>query len=173
MPIASDAGGWLPASRFRSQAVVDLLDRALHGERRAQRRADMVRHLDRRVPERHHAVAHELVERAAGVEHVLRQRRVDRVQEADDVLGREPLGARGEAADVGEQHGQDAGLAAEHEARRIARQALDHGRREVVGEGVADLAPLALGPAQHRHAGDAEASDRGGARPQRVEELLQ
>lgn len=56
--------------------------------------------------ERHHAVTRELIRHAAGP----RDRRADRlevpVQDEDDVIGQLVLGHPGEAAQIGEEHGQ-------------------------------------------------------------------
>ncbi len=54
------------------------------------------------------------------------------------------LRQRGEGADVGEQHGQVAALAADLQRARAARQPVDHHRRQIAAEGVADGAPARL-----------------------------
>ena len=60
-------------------------------------------------------------------------------------LGVELLGDLGEIADVGEHHRQLAQLAAELQQLGVAAQLLDDGGRQILAEGPAHMAPLALG----------------------------
>ena len=99
----------------------------------------------RRVPERHDGIAHELVDSAALGEDDVGQRREQPVEEGDQLLRRQPLGDVGEAAHVGEQHRHLARLAAELQLVVVARQLLDQRRGDVMSEGGAHAAALALG----------------------------
>jgi len=87
--------------------------------------------LERRVVERHDAVAHVLVDRAPVLEHDLGHLRQVLAEHHLDLLRLEPLGDRREAADVGKEHRGDA--AAGTEALLVAgehQRAQDVGREE-------------------------------------------
>ena len=97
------------------------------------------------IPERHHRIAHELVDGAALLEDDVGQRREQPVDEADQRFCIHALREPREAAHVGEQQSHFACLAAKLELRRIARQLVDHRRRHVVAEGAADAGAVGLG----------------------------
>ena len=119
--------------------------------------------VERRVPKRHHRVAHEFVDGALLVENDVAQGREQGIQEAGELLGVEPLGDGGEAAHVAEQQRHVARLAAELEPRRIVGQPLDQSRRHIVGEGVTHPVPLALGAQKHEQsAGEIDRGERDG-----------
>ena len=113
-------------SARRRPARVELVEGEHHVERRVHRAVRVVALAERRAPLRHDRVADELVERAAVAEHALHH--------LGEVLG-EQLGhrvrvhrlrERGEPADVGEEHGHGALVAAELHGvgavRRCARR---------------------------------------------------
>ena len=103
--------------------------------------------VERRVPERHDAVADVLVDGPLASEHHVGHRRQQSVDQGGQALrvGLVPLGDRGEAADVAEHDGHRALLAAEAQPLGMPRQLVDQLRREVLLEGAAYLPPFRLG----------------------------
>ena len=101
---------------------------------------------ERRVPERHDRVAHVFVDGAFAVDDGVGQRRQEAVHQRGQALRivLVDLRDRGEAAHVAEHDRHVALLAAEHELFRRLRELLDQGRRKVLAERRADLAPLRL-----------------------------
>ena len=84
------------ATRFAARCglggpqVVQLLDLLLHAQRRPAGAGGMRGLEQRGVPERHHRVAHELVDGAALGEDDVGQRREQPVEEGDQLLRRQP-----------------------------------------------------------------------------------
>ena len=77
------------------------------------------------------------------VEDDVRHLREIGVEQADEVLGREPLGDRGEAGDVGEEGRDLPPLAAQPEEGRVVEDAVDDLRAQIMAEGALDEAALA------------------------------
>src|SRR3546814_3315351 len=77
---------------------------------------------------------------------VARDRRQQAVDQAGQALGIAPveLGDASEAAHIGEQQRHLPGFAAQYQALRAARQLVNQGRRQVLPEGTAHEAALAL-----------------------------
>ena len=104
--------------------------------------------VERRVPEGHDRIADIFVDGRAPLHQDVGHRRQEIVEE-DGELGRlHRFRDRGEGADVAEQDGEFAVLAAEHQRVWIFDQLLDHGRREIVVESVAYVAALAFAEQQ-------------------------
>src|SRR5439155_163534 len=113
----------------RRALLVQPADAVADRESRARGRRGAVRWIAERAEDRHEAVAEELVEDAPGVEHALRHDSQVRVQDGDDLLGRERLGERGRAAQIREEDRHGLPLALEPE-RIAGDDALDHRGRE-------------------------------------------
>ena len=110
--------------------------------------------VERRIPERHHRIAHEFVDGPLLFEDDVAQGREQFVQEARQLFGVEALGDRGEAAHVAEEKRHVASLASELQPPRLVGEPLDEGRRHVMAEGVAHAVPLALGAQENeQHTG--------------------
>ena len=130
-------------ARVHGRAEVEVVDRVANGERRANGALRVVLVCGRSAEHGHDRVADELLDRAAVPLDLVAQPRVVRRKRRADVLGVEPLGAAGEADEVGEENGDDLPLlprglrgqrgpaaAAEAEALWILLSALgadDHG----------------------------------------------
>jgi hypothetical protein len=80
------------------------------GKRGADCTLGIVLVCDRGAEQRHHRIADELLDRAAPALEHLSQVRVVRREEGAHVLGIHLFGARGEADQVGEEHGDDLAL---------------------------------------------------------------
>ena len=121
-----------------------------HREGGRQRLPGMVRHVHRRVPERHDCVAHVLVDGTAGLEHARRHARKEAVEEAREAVRVELLGDRREAADIHEHQRDRLHLAAQRQLAGIARELLDEGRRQIAAEGAAHLPAFGLAAQEAR-----------------------
>ena len=148
MPMPSRRG-CSPGPGLGGELGVEGGECGVHGDRGRHRLAGVVGFLERRVPERHHGVAHVFVDGAAMRQHHLRQRVEQAVDEADQALGivLHALRDGGEAAHVAEQHGECAPLAAELQLRGVGGQPLDQHRRQILRKGLHDAAPSRLSPA--------------------------
>src|SRR3546814_7703002 len=106
----------------------------------------MVAVVKRRVPKRHDGIPHVLVDRSLVLNDVARDRRQQAVDQAGQALGIAPVerGDASEAAHIGEQQRHLTGFAAQYQALRAARQLVNQGRRQVLPEGAAHEAALAL-----------------------------
>ena len=121
--------------------------------------------VDRRVPERHDGVADIFVDGRAVLHQHVGHRRQEIVEE-DGELGRlHRFRNGGEGADVAEQDGELAVLAAEHQRVGILHELLDHRRRQIVAEGVAYVAAFAFAEQQPDARRDA-VGEQGGLRRQ-------
>ena len=98
---------------MRCELVRVTRERALDRERGRDRAHRVVLVRDRRAEERHHAVARELIHGALVAVHRLHDRLKAAVHDAVQILGIEARRERGEARDVGEQHGHELALAFE------------------------------------------------------------
>ena len=105
----------------------------------------MIGDVDGRVPESHDRIADELVERAFVGDDVAAERVEEGVEEGDDGGRRQPLADLGEIPDIDEHHRQFAVVAAEAERVLGMLDAVEQRRRQVLAEGAADLAALAVG----------------------------
>ncbi len=107
------------------------------GEPRSEGRPDsalrIVAVCDRRPEHRYDRVADELLHCSADYLDLRAQRRVVAVQDAADVLGIQPLGACGEADQVGKQNGDDLPLLARVDRGRAERLAARIAEAGVVG----------------------------------------
>ena len=97
------------AAQF-AQLPAQFIERGRHAKRGGHRVAGAVGVGHRGAPERHDRIADELVERAAVGEDDFDLRGKVLVQHRDHVFGARRFGERGEAANVGEQHADFAGL---------------------------------------------------------------
>src|SRR5215470_5507134 len=126
--------------------------------------------VERRAPQRHDAVADELVERAAVAENHVYLAREITVEQIDHLGGRLGLRQRGEAADVGEKHRYFARL-----SRALEAAALDELLHDVRIDEARELrnrlAPrLSLLQVLSERTGGVEAPCRGKRRQHRREE---
>ena len=112
MPIST---GFLPSA---ARSLVPAPELGDHRDRGADGAVLIVIVRQRQAEHRHDGVADELVEHAALLPDALHHDREVLVQEHDRALRAQFLGHRREAADVGEQHGADHALAAQHLFRR-------------------------------------------------------
>lgn len=94
----------------------------------------MAGHLERRVPERHDAIAHVFVDEAARLLDDIGERREEAVDQSGQFLRVEFLGNSGKAADIGKQDREVAHAAAEREKFGMATQLVDHDRWHVAAE---------------------------------------
>jgi hypothetical protein len=163
--VEADAGGEddrlsVGHRRFGSQRLVQPLEFGPHLQRRLQGETAMAGYVERRVPECHHAVAHILVNEAAGLLDDIRERRQESVDQSGQFLGIELFGNPGEAADVGEQDREIAHAPAEHQKLGMAAQLVDQDRRHVAAERVPHEALLALRPnISEQRAGEIDEQD--------------
>ena len=132
----------------------------------------MVGRVERRVPERHEAVADVLVDGAAFRQHRGGERRVQRIEEAHDAFGVQQFRARGEVAHVAEEDGRLARFTTQPQARGIGRDALDDGRRHVALERAAHVLALVLRPQVRRKRARDVGGDPRDAGHQRVEQEI-
>ena len=142
-------------------------------KRRPRRARRMVGVGERRAPQRHHGIAEELVDIAAGRLDRFDHQRVVAVGQRHQLLGREPGGKRGEAREVGEHHGDLAPLAAQPQLRLALGQLVDDARREIVAERFLNPMPAALFDQQPddigQHHRQRRAGDRNGDREPEAE----
>ena len=99
------------------QVVVELRDRQLHREGRADGALGIVLVRHRRPEDRHDGVADVLVDRPAVALDLARQRAKERGQDSTQVFGVEPFPERGRARQVGEQDGDQTPVLAQVDAR--------------------------------------------------------
>ena len=101
---------------------------------------------DRRVPERHDAITHVLVDRALALKDDAGHGREETVDQVDQShrIAPELLGNRREAADIGEQQRHVAHLPAQLKAVGILGQLFDHGRRQILRKRTTHLLLLLL-----------------------------
>jgi len=123
---------------------VEIDQRLANGERGPHGAQGMIGLGQRRVVERHQAVAQELIDRAAVGLDVFDQQHVIAVEHVDQ-RGRFGVFAEGrEALQVGKQHRHDGLRAAQLHAGRVLEQPLDDLGRDKPLERLADLLALAL-----------------------------
>ena len=131
MPIFTGLN-FLPADgRFGFPLAIQIDQRAAHLLNRAHRVLGMIGIVQRRVPERHDAIADIFVDRALVARDDLRHRRQKMVHEMGQGLRIHPFREGREAPDVAEHDRHDPHLAAERELFRMARELGDIMRRHI------------------------------------------
>ena len=125
---------------FRVQAV-DFVD---HAQCSATGRVRMIGMIQRRVPERHHRIAHEFVDGATGFQNAVgqgRQKLVHQCCERSRVI-LELLGNRGKAAHIAEEQRQFPCFATQGHAVLVLGQLFNQIGRDVLTKGGSDLPSL-------------------------------
>jgi len=126
--------------------AVELDELATHRLGRLHRIPDMIGIVERRVPERHDAIADILVDRPLALGDDLGHRRQKTVHEMGQAYCVEFFRKARKAADVAEHDRHQPSLAAELEFFGMGGELGDKVRRHVMREGAADFALLRLGP---------------------------
>ena len=121
----------------------------------------MIGDIDRGIPERHDQIADELVERAFVCRDVTAERIEQRVQESHERCRRQTFADLGEASHIDEHHRQLAIVSAKAQRVRRILDAMEQRWRQILAEGMADLAALAVAD-QEAERGRGEMGDRAG-----------
>ena len=128
--------------------------------------------VERRIPERHDAIAHVFVDGALSIEDHVGHRREESIDQRGESL-RIPLelfGDRGESSDIREKQGHFPHLATEHQPFRLIGELLDKGRGEILAESAADLPLLGFGAQEVEQGGAQINQQNDGRRVDRVEQ---
>lgn len=101
-----------------------------------------------RIPERHHRIAHEFVDRAVVPDDGGAQRGKNPIEDGDHLGGRGALAQGGEIAHIREHHRQIAQVATEPEQAFVLIQPVEQGRLDIMGEGPPDAALVGIGDSE-------------------------